>query len=92
MKECSKISILKSFETLSNVRKMGFALIPVAAEPHKILGPPTDVQVLRTSDSHAGAHNGSVGPGYLYLHHITQEHLSHQADITHHQSKRKGLQ
>jgi hypothetical protein len=29
---------------------------------------------------------------YLYLHHIAQEHLSHHADITHHRSKRKGLQ
>jgi hypothetical protein len=32
------------------------------AEPPKVLGPPTDVLVLRTSDSHAGAHNGSTGP------------------------------
>jgi hypothetical protein len=30
--------------------------------------------------------------GYLYLHHIAQECLTHNADITHHQSKRKGLQ
>jgi hypothetical protein len=31
-------------------------------EPPKILGPPTDVLVLRTSDSPAGALNGSAGP------------------------------
>jgi hypothetical protein len=31
-------------------------------EPPKVLGPPTDVLVLRTSDSHAGAHNSSTGP------------------------------
>jgi hypothetical protein len=31
-------------------------------EPPKILGPPTDVHVLRTSDNHAGALNGSAGP------------------------------
>jgi hypothetical protein len=31
-------------------------------EPPKVLGPPTDVLVLRTSDSHAGAHNDSAGP------------------------------
>jgi hypothetical protein len=31
-------------------------------EPPKILGPPTNVLVLRTSDSHAGALNGSAGP------------------------------
>jgi hypothetical protein len=29
-------------------------------EPPKVLGPPTDVLVLRTSDSHAGAHNDST--------------------------------
>jgi hypothetical protein len=31
-------------------------------EPPKVLGPPTDVLVLGTSDSDADAHNGSVGP------------------------------
>jgi hypothetical protein len=31
-------------------------------EPPKVLGPPIDVLVLRTSDSHAGSLNGSVGP------------------------------
>jgi hypothetical protein len=29
-------------------------------EPPKVLGPPTDVLVLRTLDSHAGAHNDST--------------------------------
>jgi hypothetical protein len=29
-------------------------------EPPKVLGPPTDVLVLRTSDSHAGVHNDSA--------------------------------
>jgi hypothetical protein len=43
-------------------KEMGFALIPSVTEPPKILGPHTDVLVLRTSDSHAGALNGSVGP------------------------------
>jgi hypothetical protein len=38
----------------------GFALIPAVMEPPKVLGPPTDVLVLRTSDSHAGAHNDST--------------------------------
>jgi hypothetical protein len=41
---------------------MGFAPIPAVTEPPKILGPPTDVLVLRTSESHAGAINGSAGP------------------------------
>jgi hypothetical protein len=42
--------------------EMGFAPIPAVTEPPKVLGPPTDVLVLRTSDSHAGAHNDLVGP------------------------------
>ena len=37
--------------------EMGFAPIPAVTKPPKVLGPPTDVLVLRTSDSHAGAHN-----------------------------------
>jgi hypothetical protein len=43
-------------------KEMGFALIPAVTEPPKVLGPPTDVLVLGTLDSHAGAHNGSTGP------------------------------
>jgi hypothetical protein len=41
---------------------MGFALIPAVTKPPKILGPPTNVLVLRTLDSHVGALNGSGGP------------------------------
>jgi hypothetical protein len=37
--------------------KTGFAPIPAVTEPPKVLGPPTDVLVLRTSDSHAGVSN-----------------------------------
>jgi hypothetical protein len=33
---------------------------PGVAEPPKVLGSPTDVLVLRTSDSHAGVHNDST--------------------------------
>jgi hypothetical protein len=40
--------------------EMGFALVPAVTEPPKVLGPPTDVLVPRTSDSHAGAHNDSA--------------------------------
>jgi hypothetical protein len=29
-------------------------------EPLKVLGPPIDVLILRTSDSHAGVHNDSA--------------------------------
>jgi hypothetical protein len=41
---------------------MGIALIPSIKEPPKILGPPTDVLVPKTLESHAGAPNGSTGP------------------------------
>jgi hypothetical protein len=34
----------------------------IVMEPPKILGPPTDVLVLRTSVNHLGALNGSIGP------------------------------
>jgi hypothetical protein len=37
--------------------EMGFAPIPAIKEPPEVLGPPTDILVLRTSDSHVGAHN-----------------------------------
>jgi hypothetical protein len=38
----------------------GFAPIPAVTEPPKVLGPPIDVLVLMTSDSHEGAHNDSA--------------------------------
>jgi hypothetical protein len=41
--------------------EMGFAPIPAVTEPPMVLGPPTDVLVLRTSNSHAGALNGLAG-------------------------------
>jgi hypothetical protein len=40
--------------------KTGFAPIPAVTEPPKVLGPPTDVFVLRTSDNHVDAHNHST--------------------------------
>jgi hypothetical protein len=42
--------------------EMGIALIPAVTDPLKILGPPTDVLVPRTLDSHADAPNSSTGP------------------------------
>jgi hypothetical protein len=59
MKECSKgkyFKILLKYYVMS--KETGFAPLPVVTEPPKILGPPTDVLVLRTSNSHASAHNG----------------------------------
>jgi hypothetical protein len=38
----------------------GFSPIPAVTEPPKVLGPPTDVVVLRTSDNHVDAHNHST--------------------------------
>jgi hypothetical protein len=47
---------------------MGIASIPAVTEPPKILGPPTDVLIIRTSDSHAGVLNGSAGPiTYIFI-------------------------
>jgi hypothetical protein len=37
-------------------------LATTVTEPPKILGPTTDVLVLKTSDNRAGAPNGSTGP------------------------------
>jgi hypothetical protein len=38
----------------------GLAPIPVVMEPPKVLGPPTYVLVLRTSNNHVDAHNHST--------------------------------
>jgi hypothetical protein len=38
----------------------GFTLIPAVTEPPKVLGPPTDVLVIRTSNNHVDAHNHST--------------------------------
>jgi hypothetical protein len=38
----------------------GFAPIPAATKPPKVLGPPIDVLVLRTSNNHVDAHNHST--------------------------------
>jgi hypothetical protein len=48
-------------------RQRGFVAVAVVTavyvtKPPKILGPPTNVLVLRTSDSHVGALNGSTCP------------------------------
>jgi hypothetical protein len=39
---------------------MGFAPIPAVMESPKVLGPPTVILVLRTSDNHVAAHNNST--------------------------------
>jgi hypothetical protein len=75
--------------------EMGFASIPAVMKPPNVLGPPTDVLIPRTSDSHAGAHNDSASLVNLYLHHIAQEHSTHHTNITHIievKNERKGLQ
>jgi hypothetical protein len=40
--------------------KTGISAVLTAAKPPKVLGPPTDVLVLRTSDNHVGACNHST--------------------------------
>jgi hypothetical protein len=49
------LKILLKYYLISE--EMGFAPIPAVTEPLKVLGPPTDVLVLRTSDNHIDAHN-----------------------------------
>jgi hypothetical protein len=55
----------------------------ILTEPPMVLGPPTYVLVLRTSDNHVDAHNHDKF-GILYQHHTTQERFTHHADITSH--------
>jgi hypothetical protein len=45
----------------------GFAPIPAVTEPPKVLGPPTDVLVLRTSDNYVGAHNHSTSSVFCII-------------------------
>jgi hypothetical protein len=67
--------------------------ITVVMEPPKVLGPPTNVLVLRTSDNHVDAHNHSTS-SVFYRHHIAQERFTHHVDITHvigEKNKRKQI-
>jgi hypothetical protein len=52
-------------------------------EPPKVLGPPIDVLVLRTSEQPCRCVQSLGKFGYLYLHHIAQEHFTHHIYITH---------
>jgi hypothetical protein len=49
------LKILLKYYVIS--KEMGFALIPAATEPPKVLGPPIVVLVLRTLDNPIDAHN-----------------------------------
>jgi hypothetical protein len=74
---------------------MGFAPIPAVMKPPKVLGPPTDVLVLRTSDNHIDAHNHltssvlcilitspkSVSPVTQILHHLGGKNRQKQITI-----------
>ena len=46
--------------------KTGFALILAIMEPPKVLGPPTDVLVLKTSDNHCGRTSQVIRPICTY--------------------------
>jgi hypothetical protein len=75
---------------------MGFAPILAVTKPPKVLGPPTDVFVLRTSDNHVGARNystssvlcilitspKSVSPITQTLHHIRGKNRRKRITIT----------
>jgi hypothetical protein len=52
------LKILLKYYVMSE--ETGFALIPDITEPLKVLGPPTDVLVLKTSDSPVDAYNHST--------------------------------
>jgi hypothetical protein len=62
-------------------------------EPPKVLGPPTDVLVLRTSDNHVGAHSHSTSSVLCIL--ITSpKSVSPITQILHHiggKNKRKQI-
>jgi hypothetical protein len=52
------LKILLKYYVMSE--ETGFAPIPAVTESPKVLGPPTDVLVLWTSDNHVDAHNHST--------------------------------
>jgi hypothetical protein len=52
------LKILLKYYIMSE--ETGFALIPAVVEPPKVLGTPTDVLVLRTSDNPVDARNHST--------------------------------
>jgi hypothetical protein len=52
------LKILLKYYVISG--EMGFAPIPAVMEPRKVLGPPTVVLVLRTSDNPVDVHNNST--------------------------------
>jgi hypothetical protein len=74
------LKILWKYYVISE--EMGFTPILAVMEPPKVLDPPTDVLVLRTSDNHIDAHNHltssvlciilpkSASPITQILHHI----------------------
>jgi hypothetical protein len=88
------LKILLKYYVIS--KKMGFTPIPAVIEPPKVLGPPTDVLVLRTSDNHIDAHNHltssafciniippmSASPITQTLHHIRGNNKRKQITIT----------
>jgi hypothetical protein len=63
---------------------MGFAPIPAATEPPKLLGPPTVVLVQRTLDNPVDAHNHLTSSVSVSLF-LAREHFTCHADITTHQ-------
>jgi hypothetical protein len=52
------LKILLKYYVMSE--ETGLAPIPAVTEPPKVLGLPTDVLVIKTSDNHVDAHNHST--------------------------------
>jgi hypothetical protein len=67
---------------------MGFAPIPAVMEPPKVLGPPTVVLVLRTSDNPVGAQNHSTSSVTCILI-ISPKSASPITQILHHKTRVK---
>jgi hypothetical protein len=58
-----------------------FDPIPAVTEPPKVLGPPTAILVLRTSDNPIGARNHLTSSVICILIISPQERFTHHADI-----------
>jgi hypothetical protein len=87
MKEYSKVSIFKSFEALSNVQRNGLHSNTSCHGTFQDIRPTYRCHCSKDLRQSCKCAQGLGRSDYLYPHHIAQERLSHNADITRHQSK-----
>jgi hypothetical protein len=71
---------------------MGFAPISAITEPPQGIRPTHRCPCLKDLRQLCKCAQWLGKSDYLYLYHIAQERLTHNADITHHRSKWKILQ